>query len=73
MNIFKNMVDAANAVSSNVWAFLALCIGVFLAVKKIPLGEQMIMASFALLRTAGSTTTVQHADEISANVKVNNA
>jgi hypothetical protein len=72
VNFFQNIVSAANAVNSNVWAFLAMCIGVFLSVHKVALGDQMIMASFALLRSGGNTT-VQHADGISANVKVENA
>lgn len=66
VNFFQNIVSAANAVNSNVWAFLAMLIGVFLSVHKIPLGDQMIMASFALLRSAG--TTMDHTNV--ATVKV---
>jgi hypothetical protein len=69
VSFFQNIVDAANAVNSNVWAFVAMVIGVVLSIHKIALGDQMIMASFALLRSGGNTT-VQHADGISANVKV---
>lgn len=50
MNIFKNFVDAVNAVNSNVWAFVALVIGVVLSLHHITLGESIIMSAFAVWR-----------------------
>ena len=49
-----NFVQAINAVNSNILAFLALCLGVFLALHNPALGDTLIVGSFALLRGAGT-------------------
>lgn len=52
------IVAAVDAINSNVWAFLALCIGAFLSVHKLAIGDQIVMAAFALLRGGPSDAKV---------------
>lgn len=57
MNFAGNLVKAIDAINSNAWAFLALCIGAFLSVHKMPIGDQIVMGSFALLKTGDAAKT----------------
>jgi hypothetical protein len=50
MSFFENLVRAIDAINSNAWAFLALCIGAFLSVHKMAIGDQIVMGAFALLK-----------------------
>jgi hypothetical protein len=46
-----NFVAAMNLIGSNVWAFLAFLVGVFLVVHKIDVGHEIVVGAFALLRS----------------------
>jgi hypothetical protein len=54
VSFFKNIVDAANAVNSNVWAFIAMMVGVVLSCHKIVIGDSLIVGGFAILRSGDS-------------------
>jgi hypothetical protein len=48
---FQNFVLAVNSVNSNVWAFVAMGIGVVLSVHGLAVGESIIMGAFALWKS----------------------
>lgn len=57
MDVIVKLVTAVNAINSNVWAFLALCLGVFLSVHGVnEVGHDLILGSFALLQGGKGTS-----------------
>jgi len=48
-------VAAINLIGSNIWAFLTFLVGVFLVMRGVSVGHEIVMAAFALLRS-GTTT-----------------
>lgn len=69
MGFVSGAVRALNSISSQVYAFVVLLVGVFLLIKGFDFGRELIVGAFALLRTTGSSN-VEHLDVAQANVKV---
>lgn len=71
MDCFAEFVKSLNSLSSQVYAFITLLVGVFLILKGHDVGKELVVGGFALLRV-NTTTAVDHIDVSQANVKVDN-
>lgn len=69
MGFFAGFIKSLNSLSSQVYAFVVLLVGVFLILKGHDVGKELVAGGFALLRV-NSSTGVEHLDVAQANVKV---
>lgn len=70
MNFLGGFVKILNSISSQVYAFGAILVGIFLVCKGQDIGKEIVLGGFTLMNTTmHSNTNIEHADGIRATVQ----